>query len=284
MIQRSASLSGTLYVVATPIGNLADISQRALHILQTVDIILAEDTRHSQHLLTHFGLRKPLQALHAHNEANKCKPIIQNLLAGQSYALISDAGTPLISDPGYPLVQEARQHAIEVVPIPGPCALITALSVAGVPCDAFSFFGFLPAKPKARQEKLASIKLIEHTVVFYESTHRIHACIHDIGALLGAHCRLVLAKELTKTYEHFVSGTVSEVQAWLNSDAAHAKGEFVIIIPPRPALTLTHEVDPVLSILLSELPLKQAVNLAAQITPTPKNELYQQALHWRQSR
>jgi len=280
MNQRSASISGVLYIVATPIGNLADISQRAIQVLQTVDIILAEDTRHSQPLLTHFGIKKPLQSFHAHNEITKSNSVIQALQTGQSFALISDAGTPLISDPGYPLVQEARNQGIDVVPIPGACAVIAALSAAGIPCDVFSFFGFLPAKSKARQEKLASLKHIEHTLVFYESTHRIKPCLDDISTVFGSTCELVLAKELTKTFEQFIKGPVPIINQWLNADTNRTKGEFVVIIPPRIALTSSQTPDHVLTVLLSELPLKQAVSLATRITQGNKNTLYQQALAW----
>ena len=280
MSQRSASISGVLYVVATPIGNLADISHRAIQTLQAVDIILAEDTRHSQPLLAHFGIKKPLQSFHAHNETTKSNSIIQALHAGQSFALISDAGTPLISDPGYPLVQEARNQGIPVVPIPGPCALITALSAAGIPCDTFSFFGFLPAKSKARQEKLASLQPIDHTLAFYESTHRIHACLNDISTIFGPTCEVVVAKELTKTFEHFIKGTIPTIKQWLNADTTHTKGEFVVMIPPRVAAPSVNEQEHILKLLLAELPLKQAVNLTTQITQGNKNMLYQQALEW----
>ena len=278
MIQSSASTSGTLYVVATPIGNLDDISLRAIQTLKAVDTILCEDTRHSKHLLGHLGIQKPLVALHAHNEHEKSQAILQALIAGRSYALISDAGTPLISDPGYPLVHAARQAQIPIVPIPGPCAFITALSAAGVPCDTISYFGFLPAKSKARQEKLASLIDINHTLVFYESTHRIQACIDDCRTIFGEHCELVVAKELTKTYEHFVQGTISTIQAWFQADLAHFKGEFVVIIPPRISKQTNHPGEQILKILLEELPLKQAVNLAAKISNSAKNELYQFAL------
>ena len=278
MIQSSASTSGTLYVVATPIGNLDDISLRAIQTLKSVDTILCEDTRHSKHLLGHLGIQKPLVALHAHNEHDKSETILQALMAGRSYALISDAGTPLISDPGYPLVHAARQAQIPIVPIPGPCAFITALSAAGVPCDTISYFGFLPAKSKARQEKLASLIDINHTLVFYESTHRIQACLEDCRTIFGEDCELVVAKELTKTYEHFVQGPISTIQAWFQADLAHFKGEFVVIIPPRISKQTNHPGEQILKILLEELPLKQAVNLAAKISNSAKNELYQFAL------
>ena len=280
MIQSSASTSGTLYVVATPIGNLDDISLRAIQTLKMVDSILCEDTRHSKQLLTHLGIQKPLISLHAHNEHEKSQTILQALLSGHSYALISDAGTPLISDPGYPLVHAARQAQIPIVPIPGPCAFITALSAAGVPCDTISYFGFLPAKSAARQEKLASLIDINHTLVFYESTHRIQACLEDCRTIFGEDCELVVAKELTKTFEHFAQGTISVIQAWLQADIAGIKGEFVVIVPPRISNQPNHPGEQILKILLAELPLKQAVTLAAKISNSAKNELYQLALRW----
>ncbi|MGV3740161.1 MAG: 16S rRNA (cytidine(1402)-2'-O)-methyltransferase [Gammaproteobacteria bacterium] len=283
MIQHSASTSGTLYVVATPIGNLNDISLRAIETLRTVDTILCEDTRHSRPLLHHLGIQKPLLSLHAHNEHNKVSSILEFLIAGQSIALISDAGTPLISDPGYPLVHAAREANIVVVPIPGPCAFITALSAAGVPCDVISFFGFLPPKSKARQEKLASLMHINHTLVFYESTHRIQACLEDLAEIFGNDCELVVAKELTKTYEHFIQGSISIVQAWFQAQAAHYKGEFVVIVPPRKIEQTDNRGEQILKMLLKELPLKKAVKLAAEISNSAKNDLYQLALDWQKN-
>jgi 16S rRNA (cytidine1402-2'-O)-methyltransferase len=269
---------GTLYIVATPIGNRDDITLRALAILKSVDLILAEDTRHSIQLLTALGIKNNLSSLHAHNESDKSENIIEKLLAGKSVALISDAGTPLISDPGYPLVTLARTHQIPVVPIPGACALITALSAAGAPCDSFIFLGFLPAKQAARQNKLISLIAEPHTLIFYESTHRIIDCLSDIGATYGQDCELILAKELTKTFERFISGTVVDVMNWLLSEAAHTKGEFVLIIPPRPSLAEKDSNEELLTILLKELPLKQAVTIACKLTKANKNELYETAL------
>lgn len=270
--------AGTLYIVATPIGNREDISLRALSTLQSVDVILAEDTRHSMHLLSALGIQKQVVSLHAHNEANKSKQIIAALLQGQSYALISDAGTPLISDPGFPLVRLARSERISVVPIPGACALITALSAAGIACDMFTFSGFLPAKTVARRHKLEALHNIDHTLIFYESTHRIIESIDDIAHVFGEQCELVLAKELTKTFERFVSGSCIDVKNWLLEDNNHIKGEFVLMIPPRERLQETRTHEHVLSVLLAELPLKQAVSLACQLTDAPKNQLYQMAL------
>lgn len=274
-----AGATGTLYIVATPIGNQEDMSKRALKILASVDLILAEDTRHSLPLLNALGIKNQLRAFHAHNETDKSSQIIDLLLKGQSIALISDAGTPLISDPGYPLVKLARQHDIPVIPIPGACALITALSAAGVPCDSFLFLGFLPAKQQARQNKLNEVKNTPYTLVFYESTHRILDCIDDLALCYGEECELVLAKELTKTFERFISGTTQEVAAWLEHETAHCKGEFVLIIPPRPVAHSSSEHEHLLSVLLTELPLKQAVALACKLTQASKNELYELALH-----
>jgi len=279
MAATSATSAGTLYIVATPIGNRDDITLRALKTLQEVDSILAEDTRHSGQLLASLGIKKPMISLHAHNEASKSDIIIAALLQGKSFALISDAGTPLISDPGFPLVKLASAHHIPVVPIPGACALITALSAAGVPCDVFTFAGFLPAKQAARRQKLESMKSCDHTLLFYESTHRILDSIDDIAHVFGDGCQLVLAKELTKTFERFIAGTCGEVNAWLASDSGHCKGEFVLIIPPRDAVKPDQLKDQhLLSVLLAELPLKQAVKIACQLTDNPKNEVYKMAL------
>jgi 16S rRNA (cytidine1402-2'-O)-methyltransferase len=269
---------GSLYIVATPIGNRDDITLRALNTLKSVDLILAEDTRHSIQLLTSLGIKNSLSSLHAHNESDKSKNIIDQLLEGKSIALISDAGTPLISDPGFPLVKLAREHKIPVVPIPGPCALITALSAAGVPCDSFLFLGFLPAKQNARKNKLAILKNEPHTLIFYESTHRIIECLDDLIDTYGEGCELVLAKELTKTFERFVSGAALEIRNWLLAEPSHTKGEFVLIIPPRPAAKDKHSNEELLAVLLKELPLKQAVSIACKLTKANKNELYETAL------
>ncbi len=271
------SETGTLYIIATPIGNRDDISLRAIQTLKSVDSILAEDTRHSKQLLSPLGISTPLISLHAHNEADRLDDFITALQQGKTFALISDAGTPLISDPGFPLVRKARQLGIPVVPVPGACALITALSASGVPCDTFTFIGFLPAKSVARSKILASIENTEHTVVFYESTHRIKECLLDIASVLGSDRELVLAKELTKTFEAFVSGSCQTIQDWLDADSARCKGEFVLILPPCEVAPKTNH-EQLLSILLTELPLKQAVKIACQLTGEPKNELYQLAL------
>lgn len=277
--RKTDQLTGNLYIVATPIGNREDISIRAINTLKSVDQILAEDTRHSKQLLTPLGITTSLTSLHAHNEADKSDELIQALQQGRSFALISDAGTPLISDPGYPLVKKARLSGIPVIPIPGACALITALSASGAPCDTFTFIGFLPAKSAARRETLESLKTAAHTIVFYESTHRIDDCLNDIANILGQDCELVLAKELTKSFETFISGRCQDVQNWLIADKAHSKGEFVLILPPRAQPPHQSDHHHLLSVLLSELPLKQAVKIACKLTGAHKNELYKLALN-----
>lgn len=274
---KNEHLTGNLYIVATPIGNREDISLRAINTLKSVDKILAEDTRHSKQLLIPLGITTPISSLHAHNEADKSEQIIQALQQGQSFALISDAGTPLINDPGYPLVKKARLSGIPVIPIPGACALITALSASGAPCDSFTFMGFLPAKLTARREKLASFKKETRTIIFYESTHRIQECLNDIADVLGNDCEMVLAKELTKTFETFVSGSCIEVIEWMNAEQERTKGEFVIILPAREEEPET-DYRQILSTLLAELPLKQAVKIACKLTGGNKNELYKLAL------
>lgn len=276
----SARTNGTLFIVATPIGNLEDISLRAIATLQNVDTILAEDTRHSKHLLSTYGIHKPMLSFHAHNEAQKSKEIIQALQQGHSFALITDAGTPLISDPGYPLVQLARSEGIPVTPIPGACALIAALSAAGVPCDQFSFFGFLPAKQTARQAKLKTLSSLDHTAIFYESTHRIHATLADMAMVLGHDKSIVLVKELTKTFEQFISAPVHEIQHWLDNEPGREKGEFILIIPPGEQSPGNAAIDAsqLLQLLLEEISVKQAVKIATKITGQSKNELYKMAI------
>jgi 16S rRNA (cytidine1402-2'-O)-methyltransferase len=273
-----ATGTGSLYIVATPIGNQDDITLRALNTLKSVDLILAEDTRHSAQLLSSLGIKKNLNSLHAHNENDKSKNIINQLLEGKSIALISDAGTPLISDPGFPLVKLAREYGIPVIPIPGPCALIAALSAAGVPCDSFLFIGFLPAKQQARKNKLESLQRESHTLIFYESTHRIIECLNDIGDVYGEHCNLVVAKELTKAFERYISGSILEIKDWLLAESGRIKGEFVVIIPPREIQEAKHLNEEILSVLMNELPLKQAVSIACKLTKANKNELYETAL------
>jgi len=278
MQPKSASF-GTLYIIATPIGNLEDFTARAVSTLKTVDRILAENPRHTVPLLQHWGIKKPLIAIHEHNEREQCELILNWLKAGESLALVSDAGTPLISDPGYTLVHEARNNSITVSPIPGPSAVMAALSAAGIPCDTFTFMGFLPAKSAARIQKLQSIQNVPHTLVFFESTHRLIASLDDIEKTLGTHCSLVLAKELTKHFEQFTSGTAQEIKTWLLEIPERCKGEFVIIIPPR-HIPQVPAIDPktLLTLLLASVPLKTAVHIASKITGEKKNTLYTLAL------
>jgi 16S rRNA (cytidine1402-2'-O)-methyltransferase len=283
MVKNSATSVGSLYIVATPIGNCNDISLRALEVLKSVDAILSEDTRHSLPLLTSLGIKKPLLPLHAHNESHKSEKIIAHLEQGQSLALISDAGTPLICDPGFPLVRLARQKYIPVIPIPGACAFVTALSAAGIACDTFTFAGFLPAKSLARQKKLNSLMANGHTLIFYESTHRIIDCVDDIRQIYGDDYQFVLAKELTKTFERFINGTGSEIKNWLTAENSHSKGEFVLILPAKLQEKDQQREEEILSILLKELSLKQAVKIASQLTNTPKNTLYKLAIDRRLS-
>lgn len=269
---------GSLFIVATPIGNLQDISIRAIEILKSVDLILAEDTRHSSALLHSLGIKNKLESFHAYNENARTEKIIESLHNGTSIALISDAGTPLISDPGYTLVNSARQNNIKVTPIPGPCALVAALSAAGLPSSTFLFYGFLPAKQHARLKVLEELKTIQHTLIFYESTHRILDCLQDIKNTFDTHCAIVLAKELTKSYEHFIHDSAEKIIFWLQEDLSRIKGEFVLLIPPANSTLTENEDDHLLTVLLEELPLKQAVKIASRLSTSTKNALYEKAL------
>jgi 16S rRNA (cytidine1402-2'-O)-methyltransferase len=282
MMYGAARGLGKLYVVATPIGNRDDITLRALAVLKAVDFVLAEDTRHSSTLLHAFGISKPLIALHEHNEQQLREAMLRRVQQGESCALISDAGTPLISDPGYLLVSLARSLGIDVVPIPGPCALIAALCASGVPADSFTFIGFLPAKGDARRTRLAEFVTLKHALICYESTHRVLDCLSDVAQVYGPDCELVLAKEITKAFEGFIHGTPASITTWLQMEANRVKGEFVLIIPPKPVQVddaLDIEGMRVLAILCAQLPLKQAVKSAAEITGINRNKLYALALH-----
>ena len=271
----------TLYIVATPIGNLDDITLRAIDTLKRVDLIAAEDTRHSGLLLQHLGIKARLYSLHDHNEQEKAQVLIEKLQAGLSIALISDAGTPLINDPGYHLVKACRENGIKVVPIPGACAAIAALSIAGLPSDKFIYEGFLPAKSKARQDNLASLITEPRTMIFYESTHRLLETLKDMQTIFGADKQIVLAKELTKTWETIVSFPVNELIDWLNQDASRQKGEFVLIVAGY--TESNKDIDPkainTLKLLQKELPLKKAAAITAEIYGLKKNQLYQIGLN-----
>ena len=267
----------TLYIVATPIGNLNDITLRAIEILKNVDLIAAEDTRHSGLLLQHLGIKAKLFALHDHNEQEKSQILIEKLNSGLSIALISDAGTPLINDPGYHLVKACRENDIKVVPIPGACAAIAALSVAGLPSDKFSYEGFLPAKSKARHDYLTTLVNETRTMIFYESTHRLLDTLQDMQTVFGTDKQIVLAKELTKTWETIVSYPVNQLINWLNEDVTRQKGEFVLIVEGH--TKSDKDIDPnvinTLKLLVKELPLKKAASITAEIYGLKKNQLYQ---------
>lgn len=280
---RKGELKGTLYVVATPIGNLDDLSPRAARTLASVDVVAAEDTRHSGRLLSHLGIQKRMVALHDHNEKDRAAGILTELQAGRDVALISDAGTPLISDPGYVLVREARAAGHRVSPIPGPCALVAALSVAGLPTDRFLYVGFLPAKRSGRRASLEVLSSEVATLVFYESPHRIMESVRDIADVLGSDREIVLGREITKTFETFYSGSVADVLAELERDPHGNRGEFVVMVRGAAAQAgseeaATMDVDRMLRVLLAELPVKKVAKMASELTGLSKNELYQKAL------
>ena len=276
------SAAGSLYVVATPIGNLDDISARALKILREVALIAAEDTRHSARLMQHFGISTPLAACHEHNERDEGSRFITRLLAGDNVALISDAGTPLISDPGYHLVRQARAAGIAVVPVPGACALIAALSAAGLPSDRFIFEGFLPAKSVGRKARLQAVKEEPRTLIFYEAPHRILECLQDMAEVFGGERQALLAREITKTFETLKGLPLSELREFVESDSNQQRGECVVLVAgwtaPESEDAVSSEAMRVLNLLLEEMPLKRAAALAAQITGERKNLLYQVAL------
>jgi len=280
-IASDGSKPGVLYVVATPIGNLADMVPRAVETLQTVALIAAEDTRHSSRLLSHFDIKTPAVAYHDHSDEQRTEQLIKRLLGGDDLALISDAGTPLISDPGYRLVRQARQHGIQVVPIPGACALIAALSAAGLPSDRFAFEGFLPAKQGARVTQLQQLAKQTHTLIFYEAPHRILETLQDMEAVFGAEREVVIAREVSKTFETITSDKVTNLVQWVAADSNQQRGEIVVLVhgaPKTDADELDAEAQRTMQILLEELPLKQAARLGAKLTGLKKNFLYQWAL------
>lgn len=272
-------LTGILYIVATPIGNLQDITQRALDTFAQVDLIAAEDTRHSGLLLSHYGIKKPFFALHDHNEQEKAHILVEKLKQGSHIALISDAGTPLISDPGFHLVRQCREAGIHVVPLPGACAAITALCASGIASDRFCFEGFLPAKSKARKDKLENIAEEDRTLIFYESTHRILDTLEDMQSVLGEERYIVLAREITKTWETITGNTIKNLREWLLEDPNRTKGEMVLIVEGKPKSDNNDEISPqavkALELIAEELPLKKAASIVAELYGYKKNALYQ---------
>lgn len=268
-------------MVATPIGNLRDITLRALDVLSAVDAVAAEDTRVSARLLDHYGLSKRVLALHEHNERTATHKVLGLLASGKSVALVSDAGTPAVSDPGAHLVREARRSGFAVVAVPGPNAAVCALSGAGMAPTPFLFYGFLPARSAARKGELRALGALAYTLVFYEAPHRIVECVTDLGEVLGAERPVVLAKELTKVHETFFGGSLEEARCWLQQDPARCRGEFVILVEgcrepqtdPR-----DRESRRILELLLPELPLSQAVALASRLSGESRKKLYALAL------
>ena len=274
-------MTGTLFIVATPIGNLDDITFRAVEILKSVDIVLAEDTRHSKKLLSHLDISKPIRAFHEHNEREKTKAIIDEIRSGKSIALISDAGTPLISDPGYFLVAQAKKEGLKVVPIPGPTALITALSASGLASDSFTFLGFLPSKQTARVKLLKSLVGRTETSIFYESPKRILATLTDMHSIYGDSREVCLAKELTKVFETIQTDSIPNLIDYLTIDQNHQKGEFVILISATDKINIAEaetQLNSLLPILCAELGASKAAKLAAKITGIDKKQCYKRAL------
>lgn len=269
---------GTLYVVATPIGNLRDITLRALDVLKEVAVIAAEDTRITARLLRHYGIATRLAALHEHNEARVMRPLLALLGAGKSVALVSDAGTPCVSDPGARFIAAARAAGYPVRPVPGASAAIAAVSVCGLPSRQVLFYGFLPARAGERKSELAQLVAYPFALVFFEAPHRVIESVVDMAAALGATRRVVIARELTKVFETVYACTLGEAAEWLNADEHRRKGEFVLVVEGVVSVAADVEAQQALEVLLSELPLKQAVALAARITGAKRNHLYQRAL------
>ncbi len=271
---------GTLYVIATPIGNRADMSERAISVLKQVDLIAAEDTRHSKNLLQHYSINTPMQAYHDHNEEQATVKLIQQLIEGENIGLISDAGTPLMSDPGYRLVKAAHEACISVRAVPGACAAIAALSVSGIATDKFLFVGFPPHKSGARQRFYGEYVQQSSTLIFYESSHRILASVKDLQLVFGDNRRVVLAREITKLFETIHNTTLGELFAWIEADKNQQKGEFVLILEglEQQMPSLDASLESVLKILLAEMSVMQASRIAAKITGAKKNQVYKIAL------
>ncbi|MDB9734707.1 16S rRNA (cytidine(1402)-2'-O)-methyltransferase [Porticoccaceae bacterium] len=276
----SSNQSGTLYVVATPIGNLADMVPRAVQTLQSVSVIACEDTRHSKKLLEHFSIDTPCIAYHDHTDQRSANKILTRLGSGEDVALISDAGTPLISDPGYRLVAQARSQGVSVIPIPGACAAISALSVSGLPTDKFRFVGFLAAKTAQRKNVLATLKSVPDTLVFYEAPHRICATLKDLIDVFGSDRIAFMAREITKTFETYIYGTIGELFEKVSADSNQQRGEIVLVLAGNVVSnhSLSADAEKILKLLIKELPLAKAASLAAKITGDDKKQLYQLAL------
>ncbi len=274
------SEKGILYVVSTPIGNLQDLSFRALQVLQQVSEISTEDTRHSSKLLKHFGVKTPCFSLHDHNESRVVSTVVEKLKKGQCIALISDAGTPLISDPGYLLVKESVAAGIDVVSVPGPCALIAALSISGLPADRFIFEGFLPPKSGQRLKKLETLKRESRTILFYESCHRVVESVVDMKQVFGGERKAVVAREVTKLYEDVARDSLEGLCGLMEGDPRFQKGEYVILVEgfQQDEEQAWEEAVKVLEVLMNELSVRQASKLASQLTGVSKKRLYQYAL------
>ena len=273
-------MTGKLYIVATPIGNLGDITIRAVDTLKSVDHVLAEDTRHSKKLFAHYEIGTPLRAFHEHNEKDKTEAIINEIHTGKSVAMISDAGTPLISDPGYHLVSKAKKAGLNVVPVPGPSALIAAISSSGVASSSFTFFGFLPSKPVARLKLLQSKANLDETIVFYESPKRILSTLKDMLEVFGKSREVCLAKEITKSFETILTDKLPILIEYLESDSAHQKGEFVVLVSPSDKIDRVEadsQLDKLLPILCAEMGASKAAKLAAKITGIDKKHCYKRA-------
>ena len=276
--------TAALYIVATPIGNLADISARAIEVLSSVDVIAAEDTRHSKYLLQHHGIETSTISLHEHNEQQRSELLLTRIAAGESIALISDAGTPLISDPGYRLVNMAREQGIKVIPVPGACAVIAALSASGLSAERFAFEGFLPPKSTARRQALQSLENEPRTMIFYESPKRMVASLQDMLTVFGGERKACLARELTKMFETIVTLPLAELVDVVINDANHQKGEIVLLVEGQSTVVDRDEAEEVrvLQILLDEVPLKQAAAITASILGIKKNKAYEMALKLQQ--
>lgn len=271
---------GTLYVVATPIGHLGDVSARAREVLGAVAVVAAEDTRHSGRLLQALGLSRPMLSLHEHNERERTAAVIARLQAGEDVALVSDAGTPLVSDPGFALVRAAIEAGLRVVPVPGPCAAIAALSVAGLPTDRFCFEGFLPARPAARRARLQELAGESRTLVFYEAPQRLRAALEDAAAAVGARRRAVVARELTKLHESTYHGSLAELASRAGEDMDMSRGEIVLLVAGAEARAAEEaaDLDRTLRVLLESMPASRAAAVAARLLGARRNDCYRRAL------